>query len=92
MGSVFTVGHDLGDMRFFLLQAVAIMIEDHVVAFGREVLGIKANRFWKVVGFCWVIVWASWSRRVQYGPKVERGFWVSRQGTDWLGVGTRSEL
>ncbi|KAE9994733.1 hypothetical protein EG327_002997 [Venturia inaequalis] len=76
MGSIFATGHDLGDMRFFFLQAVAIMIEDHVIAFGRDVLGIRANRFWKGVGFCWFIVWTSWSRRSWYGPQVEKGFWL----------------
>ncbi|TLD18352.1 membrane bound O-acyl transferase family-domain-containing protein [Venturia nashicola] len=92
MGSIFATGHDLGDMRFFLLQAIVIMIEDHAIAFGRDVLGIKANRVWKVVGFCWFIIWTSWSRGNWYGPQVENGFWVNRPGTDWLGVGTRSEL
>lgn len=93
MGSLFATGRDLGDIRFFLTQAIAIMIEDHVIAFGRHVLGIKGtSRFWKGVGFCWVVAFTTWSRRSWYGPQVEKGYWVNRQGADWLGFGARSEL
>jgi len=92
MGSVFAVGHDLGDMKFFIIQAIAIMAEDHITLFGRRVLGLKENRFWKLVGFCWVVVWFSYSLRLWYGPQVQEGFWVNRRGTDWLDLVSRSEL
>jgi hypothetical protein len=92
MGSVFAVGHDLSDMKFFMLQAVAIMVEDHVTSFGCRVFGLKENRFWKLIGVCWVVIWFSYSLRLWYGPQVVEGFWVNRRGTDWSALVMRSEL
>lgn len=92
MGSMFAVGCDLGNMRFFITQAVAIMAEDYVIIFGRRVLGLRENRFWKIVGFCWVMTWYTYSQRQRYGPQVEAGFWVNRRGTDWLNLASRAEL
>ncbi|QDS71874.1 hypothetical protein FKW77_010108 [Venturia effusa] len=92
LGALSAGGFEMGEMRFFVYQAIVIMVEDHVIAFGRDVLHIKANRFWKVVGFCWTIFWQLLSNKNRYGLAIEHGMWVTRRGTDWLGLGMKSEL
>lgn len=46
--------------RFFLLQAVAITVEDLVL---RSSVSLRSKMGWtsKAVGFCWVLLWFSWS-------------------------------
>lgn len=47
-------------VRFFLLQAVAITVEDFVQWFTKS-WRLKMGWTSKAVGFCWVLVWFSWS-------------------------------
>jgi hypothetical protein len=56
-------GSDFGEWKFFLYQAVAIMLEDHIVDAAKTV-GLQQNRFWKGIGFAWVFAWFSYSLRL----------------------------
>lgn len=46
------------NIRYFVLQAVAILFEDTVIAYGKK-NGIKSVP--KVVGYAWVVGWMVWS-------------------------------
>lgn len=51
-----------GEFGFIMMQPVAIMLEDGILAVGKR-LGIKMNWAWRVLGYVWVasfIVWSGW--------------------------------
>ncbi|KAF2772447.1 hypothetical protein EJ03DRAFT_204302 [Teratosphaeria nubilosa] len=51
-----------GEMLFFMLQPMAISVEDFVIWCYGVVVGTgKANRSWRVLGYVWVLAWFSWS-------------------------------
>jgi hypothetical protein len=71
---------------FFMGQAVIIMIEDHIIDFGKS-LGLKDTLFWRLVGLAWVFVvmgatLQSWSDRL-----IDCGMWIHRRQPDWFGLG-----
>ena len=68
---------DVGELRFFMSQAVAITFEDIVIATVKR-LGIQpAGWVGTVIGYLWVIVWLSYSLRDWVGGVAEAGIWIS---------------
>lgn len=65
-----TVSHQIGGLMmsgrfenefgFFMLQPVAIAVEDGVLAVGKR-LGFKGGWGWRLVGYAWVSSWLVWS-------------------------------
>ncbi|TFY75037.1 hypothetical protein EWM64_g8975 [Hericium alpestre] len=45
---------------FFVMQAVAITLEDGVIALGRRA-GLRDGPAWRALGYCWVVAWFWWS-------------------------------
>ena len=47
-------------LPFFLIQALAIMVEDEMIAFAKRVLpGIEKARWVRYAGYAWTFVWIS---------------------------------
>ncbi|KAF1984761.1 hypothetical protein K402DRAFT_335851 [Aulographum hederae CBS 113979] len=96
MAAIYTAGYECGEMRFFLSQALAIMVEDHVIEFGKY-LGLGTGkgrwerRIWAVVGWVWTVAWFSWSLRDWIGRNVAEGSWEHGQVKDF-GVGVEAFL
>ncbi|KAK8233486.1 membrane bound O-acyl transferase family-domain-containing protein [Phyllosticta capitalensis] len=70
--AIYTVGHDTGDIKYFMAQPAIILIEDHVIAAGRK-LGIKEHPAWKHAGYLWAWTWLFFSMRWWCGPQLEEG-------------------
>ncbi|KAK7543886.1 membrane bound O-acyl transferase family-domain-containing protein [Phyllosticta citricarpa] len=83
-GAIFTCGHDTGDLKYFMAQPVAILVEDHVIALGRR-LGIKESPVWKRVGYVWTAAWFLFSVRWNIGPQLEEGYALFPEAGDLLG-------
>ena len=45
-------------MESFLLQAVAITVEDIMMAAGKRI-GVREGRLTRILGFSWVVIWFS---------------------------------
>ena len=74
--------------RFFLGQAVVIMVEDHVVNFGKS-CGLKDSLVWRLIGCVWTIFaigagCEQWSGRV-----IGHGMWIHDREPDWFGIGPK---
>ncbi|KAJ7167814.1 membrane bound O-acyl transferase family-domain-containing protein [Mycena filopes] len=61
-----------GALWFFLLQAVAITLEECVMGLGRG-LGITGNWKWKLVGYFWVWSWFAFSLPIWQDPLLHAG-------------------
>jgi hypothetical protein len=48
-------------IQFFILQAIAIMLEDSVIFIGKTYLGLRGNGLIRVVGMAWFWGWTAWS-------------------------------
>ena len=59
-------------IQFFLLQAVAITLEDAVIALGSR-LGHKESIAFKLIGFAWVFAWFAFSMPIWLDPEVHAG-------------------
>ncbi|KAF2810461.1 uncharacterized protein BDZ99DRAFT_312505 [Mytilinidion resinicola] len=87
MGSVGCYGalQTNGEFTFFMAQALAIMIEDHVVALGRK-LGARDRLAWRVLGYVWVTLWfglnSAW-----FSAAIVNGIWNHQRGADVFGLG-----
>ncbi|KAI0313951.1 membrane bound O-acyl transferase family-domain-containing protein [Amylostereum chailletii] len=60
-------------MPFFLIQAVAITVEDVVIALGRK-LGVEPSRLTKALGYAWVFAWGSYTFSLWRDTSVEVGW------------------
>ena len=60
VGALMMSGRFEGELGFFMLQPVAIAVEDGVVAVGAK-LGVKGGWGWRLVGYVWVWSWVVWS-------------------------------
>ncbi|KAF7291773.1 hypothetical protein HMN09_01236900 [Mycena chlorophos] len=65
-----------GALRFFLMQALAILVEDRVLALGRQVVGSANTRRWKLLGYLWVWTWFAWTLPGWVDP-------LARTGLNW---------
>ena len=77
---------DNSEYFFFLSQAVVIMIEDHVMHFGRY-LGLRDSLLWRMVGYSWTVVWFGMSMRVYSLAAIRAGIWYHRPTVDIFGIG-----
>jgi hypothetical protein len=59
-----------GGLRFFMLQAVAIMCEDGVIALASNVVGLKGRR-WRLLGYLWVLMWFAYSVPAWMDPMIK---------------------
>ena len=59
-------------VRFFLLQAAGITLEDAVIALGSR-LGYKESNAFKLIGFAWVFAWFTFSMPIWLDPEVHAG-------------------
>jgi hypothetical protein len=57
---------------FFLLQAVAITVEEYVQGLGRR-LGLAASWRWKAVGYFWVWSWFAFCLPIWQDPLLHKG-------------------
>ncbi|KAH8730509.1 membrane bound O-acyl transferase family-domain-containing protein [Phaeosphaeriaceae sp. PMI808] len=71
---------------FFLGQASIIMIEDHIIDFGKK-LGFKDSRFWRLVGFVWTIFVIGASTERWTGSLLGHGMWVHARKPDYFSFG-----
>ncbi|KAJ8509196.1 hypothetical protein ONZ45_g8609 [Pleurotus djamor] len=62
-----------GAIQFFTLQAVAIHLEDMVIAFASSRLGLKQNKMWEAIGYIWVVQWFGWSLPMWLEPRIRGG-------------------
>ncbi|KDR70937.1 hypothetical protein GALMADRAFT_271385 [Galerina marginata CBS 339.88] len=58
------------NILFFVLQAVAITLEDTIISLGKR-CGLR--RIPKVVGYFWVLIWMTWSSPIWLETLVEGG-------------------
>lgn len=60
-----------GSFRFFVLQAIAITFEDHVIAFAKN-MGLRSER-WRLLGYVYVLAWFTWSVPIWLNAQVAAG-------------------
>ena len=78
LGALNISRRDLGELRFFLSQAVAITFEDIVIAAAKKLSYRDGRWVGRVVGYFWVFAWLSYSLRGWVGGGVMGGLWVDR--------------
>ena len=62
---------ETGSVRFFIMQALAIIFEDAVQALSQRVLGPRATGTWAyVVGYVWVFCFLVWTTPVWMYPHI----------------------
>lgn len=61
--------HDSGALRFFLTQALGIMLEDGAQEIYRR-LGGKPDVLSRIAGYLWVVAFLSWSTAVWQYPAI----------------------
>ncbi|KAH0562493.1 hypothetical protein GP486_002814 [Trichoglossum hirsutum] len=89
-GATMAIYHDMGTLRFFILQALAITTEDIVIAVAKK-LGFRAGLFGKLVGYLWVAAWMAWSgdhwvaEKIAVGTYQLPGF-VPYSFAEWFGI------
>lgn len=68
---------EAGAMRFFVMQAVGIIVEDTVQGIYRWLMGqertaAKPTRWKRALGFMWLLVWLIWTTPVWVYPVAQR--------------------
>ena len=74
---------------FFISQAIIIMLEDHVIDFGKR-LGPKDSLFWRLVGFTWTLFAIGASCEKWSGKVIGHGMWIHDRAPDWFGIGPKA--
>ncbi|KAF2740966.1 hypothetical protein EJ04DRAFT_111521 [Polyplosphaeria fusca] len=59
----------------FMAQAIAILLEDHVIELGRH-LGFRDSPMWRLIGYVWTIVWIGTSMVPYTGSMIDREIWI----------------
>lgn len=89
-GSAAMISHasfdDDGAFAVFIAQAIAIMVEDHVIDFGRYI-GLRDSGFWRLVGFSWTVLWLGLSCGTLTAAGVRNGMWIHKYLGNLLGIG-----
>lgn len=70
----------------FIGQAAIIMVEDHVIDFGKR-LGFKDSIFWRLVGFAWTVFAIGASFTGWTSCVVDHGMWFHDRTQDIFSVG-----
>ncbi|KAI9812512.1 MAG: hypothetical protein M1832_000406 [Thelocarpon impressellum] len=69
---------DLGELGFFMGQAVAITVEDAVTALGKRAgFAEQPSRAVRLLGLAWTVLWFSWSLRDYLDGGASVGVWTS---------------
>jgi uncharacterized membrane protein YhhN len=77
-GGIFAARQELGEFKFFLLQAVAITIEDGFIWLW-ERMGWKSGFWGRVLGYVWFVSFMTWTARGWVDGRVRGGEWNGRQ-------------
>jgi uncharacterized membrane protein YhhN len=77
-GGIFSVRQELGEFKFFLLQAVAITIKDGLLWLWKT-MGWKGGVRGRVLGYVWFISFMTWTARGRVDGRVRSGEWNGRQ-------------
>ncbi|KAJ8106496.1 hypothetical protein OPT61_g9497 [Boeremia exigua] len=75
-------------MQVFVYQAVIIFVEDHLIDFGKK-CGLRDSVFWRLVGFCWVVLVVGASFESWTGRLLSHGLWVHDRESDFFGIGPK---
>ncbi|KAF2017199.1 hypothetical protein BU24DRAFT_490412 [Aaosphaeria arxii CBS 175.79] len=76
----------------FMAQAVAILIEDHVIDIARSSLGLKDSAMWRVLGYVYVFVWFGVSLIPWINATLTNGMWLHMaRPKDFFGLGPAYE-
>jgi hypothetical protein len=78
--------NDDAAFKFFLGQAPIILIEDHIIDFGKS-LGLQDSVFSRLVGFVWTVFALGAMSQMWTAPVVDHGMWVHDRGIDIFGIG-----
>lgn len=71
LGSYVTTGSGVKcNMIYFMMQPLAILLEEQVIALGKRA-GLKDGPLWRTVGYAWTIVWFLYSTRMLWDDSVE---------------------
>lgn len=73
---------------FFFTQAFFIMIEDHIIDFGKS-LGFKDSLVWRVVGLFWTVCMIGATCENWTGSVIRHGMWIHDREVDWFGIGPK---
>ena len=76
VGALCAVHHDTGELRFFLLQAVAITFEDIAIACAKRLGYHRVGPIGRAVGYLWTFCWKSYSLRLWFDPYLRAGMWI----------------
>jgi hypothetical protein len=77
-GGIFAARQELGEFKFFLLQAVAITIEDGFLWLWKT-MGWNGGVRGRVLGYVWSISFMTWTARGWVDGTVRGGEWNGRQ-------------
>jgi hypothetical protein len=72
----------------FLGQAAIIMIEDHIIDFGKR-MGCKDSSLWRIVGFIWTVFAVGAGTQIWTSKLISSGMWVQDRQLDLLGIGPK---
>lgn len=75
-------------MKIFLVQAVIILVEDHVIKLGKK-CGCRDVVFWRIVGFAWTVLAIGASFEPWTGELIGHGLWVHDREVDIFGIGPK---
>ena len=65
---------DMRQMKFFMLQAIAITVEEAVLT-GARSLGLKGGAVSRGLGYFWVFLWLAWCTREPADAVCASGMW-----------------
>lgn len=72
--------------RYFLGQALIIMIEDHVIQFAKSI-GFRGSKFWRLIGVIWTVTIIGVTCQVWSAQVIDRGMWVHDRTIDVFSLG-----
>ncbi|KAH9874969.1 hypothetical protein J1614_004457 [Plenodomus biglobosus] len=78
--------NDDASFALFMTQAAIIMVEDHIIEFGKK-LGLKDSQFWRSVGFLWTVFILGATSEKWVGLLIENGTWIHDREVDWFKLG-----
>jgi hypothetical protein len=79
---------DDGAFAGFLGQAAIIMVEDHVIDFGKR-MGCRDSSLWRIVGFIWTVFAVGAGNQLWTSKLISSGMWVHDRELDLLGIGPK---
>lgn len=77
---------DDNSFAVFMAQAIAILVEDHVIDLGRY-LGFHETWIWKDVGYIWTVLWIGLSFAPYTSAMLGHGIWIHRDTGNFFSLG-----